>query len=259
MIQPQPEFYQWSSNGDLHLLKSSALQIFPLILPLLKLHRKQTACHQNIKHCWLANFPLCILLTSAALHEGPGSSVCTRCTQFHNLTFRSHWQMRESQLHGANTSLAGSRWIRRHNSCWLRGKSLARMANYNNLLLNSLVPTSNKWTKISCLHCSFFCSTGFKQARWEGPSVSIIRSLLWSLSRETQKLKRSLLHLRNFYWHKADTKGWDLCQSFTITFISCSHWETNLCIKVSGAHKLCSSSSSTEVCSRQETEQLTVE
>lgn len=47
---------------------------------------KQTACHQNLKHCWLTDFPLCILLTSAALHEGPGSSACTRCTQFHNLT-----------------------------------------------------------------------------------------------------------------------------------------------------------------------------
>lgn len=143
--------------------------------------------------------------------------------------------------------------MRRHDSCWLQGKSLAHMANYNNLLLNSSVPTSNKLTKISCPRCSFFCSIGFKQARWEGPSVSIIRSPLWSLSRQTQKLKRSLPQLWSFYWHKADTnlKELDLCQGFAITFISCSQWETSLCIKVAGAHKLRSSSSSIEVCSRQ--------
>lgn len=86
-ISPELHRAQWSSHGDMHLLKSFAMQIFSfLALPLFKLHRKQTTCHQNIKHCWLMGFPLCILFTSAAPHQGHGRPFNTSCTWFHKVT-----------------------------------------------------------------------------------------------------------------------------------------------------------------------------
>lgn len=146
--------------------------------------------------------------------------------------------------------LAGSRQIRRLDSCWLWGISLAHIANCN----NHFSPYLKQISKNQLPLCSFFCSTVFKQARWAGQVSASSDPCCdhWADSPRS---------IRSFYWHKADTnlKESDLCLGFAITFISCSHWETNLGIKVWGARKLCFSSSSTEICSRQETGQLTVE
>lgn len=142
-VLPELQSGQWSSNGDLHLLKSSALQIFPLILPLFKLHRKQTACQQNTKHCWLTShfdiksstwktWKFCLYQMLPVSQPDWLSDPID--------SWGSHSYMEPTQ------GLAGSRQIRRHDSCSLQGKSLAHIANYNNLLLNSSVSTSNKLT-----------------------------------------------------------------------------------------------------------------
>lgn len=107
---------------------------------------KQTACHQNLKHCWLTDFSLCILLTSAAL-QWRTWKFCLY--QMHPIS-QPDWLSEPTDSWGSRScmeptqGLAGSRQIRRHDSCWLWGKRLAHIANYDNLLLNSSVPTSNK-------------------------------------------------------------------------------------------------------------------
>ena len=135
------------------------------------------------------------------------------------------------------------------------------IANYNHCLLNFSVPTSNRAARMSCRMCLVFYSTLFsKQARWEGPSVSIIRSLFWSLSRQTQKLRRSLAHLQRLLpQSRLRFKGFmpRLCnhfyQLFTLRY-------QPLHKSVRGIHELSSSSSTRgEVRSRKGTGQLAVE
>lgn len=130
--------------------------------------------------------------------------------------------------------LAGSRQIRRHNSCWLWGKSLPHTTNYN-LLLHFSVPASKKsaYEQKSAAPCAHSFAALFLSRLDEKAQVSASSDPCCDHWAQSWKLKSR----QSFYWHKADTnlkEFKDLCKDFAITFISCSHWETNLCISVRG-------------------------